>query len=597
MSKRQFLRRFEVSPKVGLAPGWLGAAAVLAGLAGLLICGVLPWPATAARGAQSAASTLAATDALPDLEQRLAKWKHVNMRFDDSTLSVRERQLLHKLIAACRQLESIYWRQSDAPGLALYKALADGSTAVGPPPTAATLRRLLWINGSRWDLLDENRPLAGTEPMPPGRGLFPPGLTRQQIDAYVAAHPAARKGIYDEHTVIRKQDDKLVAVPYHTAYREFLAPAAQDLRDAAALSDDPAFAKFLRLRAAALLSDDYYASDLAWLDMVNPKFDLIYAPYETYLDDLLGVKTSYGAAVLIRNDTESAKLAVFQKYVPDIQDALPLPPADRPSKRGHVAPMEVMDSPFRAGDLRHGYQAVADNLPNDPRVHELKGSKQIFFKNFMDVRVNDIILPLAQRVMRRDQAVKASADGYLAGVMMHEICHGLGPAYAHPAGKRMDIRAAVGPVYSGLEEAKADATGMFGLAWLVAHGALPQARLEEYYVSYVAGIFRTVRFGTAEPHSRAEMMELNFLTQKGAVSRDPASGLYAIDFARIPGAFAALTLELLQIEATGDRARAEAWFAKYSTMPPELKTTLGRAAGLEVDIDPHDWFAEAQQVE
>ncbi len=600
MSKRQLVRRYELFSKARPAPGRPGAAVKVAGIAavaGLAICGVLAWPATAARGAQSAATTLAATEALPDLEQRLAKWKHVNMAFDESALSLRERQLVHKLIAACRQLESIYWRQSDATGLALYKALAEGSTAVGPPPTAATLRRLLWINGSRWDLLDENRPLVGAEAMPPGRGLYPPGLTRQQIEAYAAAHPAARKAIYDEHSVIQKQGEKLVAVPYHSAYHEFLAPAAQDLRDAAALSDDPAFARFLRLRAAALLSDDYYASDLAWLDMVNPKFDLIYAPYETYLDDLLGVKTSYGAAVLIRNDTESAKLAVFQKYVPDIQDALPLPAADRPSKHGHVAPMEVMDSPFRAGDLRHGYQAVADNLPNDPRVHELKGSKQIFFKNFMDIRVADVILPLAQRVMRRDQAVKASGEGYLAAVMMHEICHGLGPAYARRNGKQEDIRAAVGPIYSGLEEAKADVTGMFGLAWLVAHGALPQARLEEYYVSYVAGIFRTVRFGTAEAHSRAEMMEFNFLSEKGAVSRDAATGLYAVDYARIPGALAALTLELLQIEATGDRARAEAWFAKYSTMPPELKATLGRAAGLEVDFDPHDWFAEAQQVQ
>lgn len=572
-------------------------------MAGLAASAVAPRPAAAAhRGAQGgaaapAASALVTAPLAPDLDQRLAKWKQVEMQFDESALSERERRLVRSLVSACRHLESIYWRQSDEAGLALYKELAGGATAVGPPPVAATLRRLLWIDGSRWDLLDGDRPLIGSEPMPPGRGLYPPGLTRQQIEAYVAAHPASRQALYDEHTVIRRQGAGLVTVPYHVVYRAFLAPAAHDLTEAAGLTDDPAFARFLRLRAAALLSDDYYESDLAWLDMVNPKFDLIFAPYETYLDDVLGVKTSYGAAVLVRNESESAKLAAFQKYVPDLQDALPLAPADRPSKRGHVAPMEVMDSPFRAGDLRHGYQAVADNLPNDPRVHERKGSKQIFFKNFMDARVADIILPLAQRVMRRDQAVKASAEGYLAAVMMHEICHGLGPSYARRPSGRMDIRAAVGPVYSGLEEAKADVTGMFGLAWLVAQGALPRARLEEYYASYVAGIFRSVRFGTAEAHSRAEMMEFNFLSEQGAVRRDPASGLYAIDFARIPGALAALTRELLEIEATGDRARAEAWFARYGTMPADLRATLGRAADLEVDLDPHDAFAEARQVE
>jgi hypothetical protein len=459
-------------------------------------------------------------------------------------------------------------------------------------PDTSALRRLLWINGSRYDLLDENRPFVGKRPAPPGRALYQEGVTRQEIGAWVAAHPVARQGIYDEHTVVRRQGGELVAVPYHVAYREFLEPAARDLREAAALAD-PAFANFLRLRAAALLDDDYYRSDLAWLDLVNPKFDLIFAPYEVYLDDLLGVKTSYGAAVLIRNQAESAKLAVFQKYVPDLQDALPLAPQDRPSKRGRVASIEVMDSPFRAGDLRHGYQAVADNLPNDPRLHQRKGSKRIFFKNFMDARVQDVILPVAKRLMRRDQAAKASAGGYLAVVMMHEISHGLGPAFAHLEGQQLDIRAAIGPVYSGLEEAKADVTGMFGLAWLVAHGALPKERLEEFYCSYVAGIFRTVRFGTGEAHGRAEMMELNFLVEQGAIGRDPQSGLYGIDFAKIPQALATLTGELLRIEATGNRRRAEAWFARHGAMPAELKSALAAAADVPIDLDPRGSFDEA----
>ena len=210
---------------------------------------------------------------------------------------------------------------------------------------------------------------------------------------------------------------------------------AKALREAAALSPDPAFANFLRLRADALLTDDYYKSDLAWLDLKDPKFDVIFAPYETYLDDLLGVKTSYGASVLIRNEEESRKLAVYQKYVPEIQDALPLAAADRPSKRGHLTPMEVMDAPYRAGDLRHGYQAVADNLPNDPRIHQEKGTKKIFFKNFMDARVKYVILPIAQKLMPPDQAAKASGEGYLAGTLLHEICHELGPAFARRNGE------------------------------------------------------------------------------------------------------------------------------------------------------------------
>lgn len=567
-------------------------------------------PAASAAARSPAVALPAPGDLAPDLEQRLAKWKPVAMPWHSAGLSARERQLVEKLVEACRQLESIYWRQSDPQALALYKAMAPVASgapgAPGPPGSSAVagnaaapraaalraLRRLLWINGSRYDLLDENRPLVGKQPAPPGRALYPEGASRQEIEAYIAAHPAARNAIYDEHAVLRREGGKLVAVPYHVAYRELLVPAARALREAAALSGDPAFANFLRLRATALLDDDYYASDLAWLDLPNPKFDVIFAPYEVYLDDLLGVKTSYGAAVLIRNEAESAKLAVFQKYVPDLQDALPLMPPDRPSKHGRVAPMEVMDSPFRAGDLRHGYQAVADNLPNDPRVHERKGSKRIFFKNFMDARVHDVILPVAKRLMRPDQAAKASAGGYLAAVMMHEISHGLGPAFARRGGQQVDIRAAIGPAYSGLEEAKADVTGMYGLAWLMEHGALPKQRLEEYYCSYVAGIFRTVRFGTGEAHGRAEMMELNFLVEQGAIGRDPKSGRYVIDFAKIPGVIASLTREVLQIEATGNRRRAETWFTKYGAMPPDLRSALAAAADVPVDLDPHGSFDE-----
>jgi hypothetical protein len=306
---------------------------------------------------------------------------------------------------------------------------------------------------------------------------------------------------------------------------------------------------------------------------------------------LLGIKTSYGAAVLVRNEAESRKLAVFQQYVPDIQEALPLEAADKPSKKGHATPMEVMDAPFRAGDLRHGYQAVADNLPNDPRIHEKVGSKKIFFKNFMDARVSYVILPVAKKLMQPEQAAKASAEGYLAAVMMHEICHGLGPAFARVGGKQMDIREAIGPPFSGLEEAKADVTGMFGLQWLVEHGALPKERLEEYYASYVAGIFRTVRFGTGEAHGRAEMMEFNYLTEQGAITRD-AGGRYVIDYAKIGSALASLTKELLTIEATGDRARAEGWFKKYETMPDHLAKALQSTSDVPVDIDPLVPFSE-----
>jgi len=539
-----------------------------------------------------AAVSLDPSQVAPDIAQRLARFQKVEMPFTYAGMSARDRRVLDEMIAACRDLENIFWRQNDPANVALYNSLA-GAT----DPKLRDARHYLWINGSRFDLLNHNEPFIGSEPMPPGRSLLPKGLTRDEIEAYVKAHPKEKKAIYDERTVVEiagRNPLRLKTTPYHVKYKQWLVPAARHLRNAAAASDDKAFANYLRMRATALLTDDYYPSDLAWVRLKDPKFDLIFAPYETYLDDLLGIKTSYGASVLVRNETESAKLAVFKKYVPDIQDALPLAAEDRPSKKGLESPMEVMDAPFRAGDLRHGYQAAADNLPNDPRIHEKVGSKKIFFKNFTDARVNYVILPVAKLIMRPDQAAQASGEGYLAAVMMHEICHGLGPAFARKGGQHVDIREAIGPTYSGLEEAKADVTGMFGLKWLVDHGALPKERLEEYYASYVAGIFRTVRFGTAEAHGRAEMMEFNYLSEKGAITR-AASGRYVIDYAKMPDTLAALAKELLEVEATGDRARAEAWFNKYDKMPADLRSALDAANNVPVDIDPLIPFKEGVQ--
>ena len=539
-----------------------------------------------------AAVSLDPSQVAPDIAQRLARFQKVEMPFTYAGMSARERKEVDEMIAACRDLENIFWRQNDPENIALYNSLAKTTD-----PKLRDARHYLWINGSRYDLLNHNEPFIGSEPMPPGRSLLPKGLTRDEIEAYVAAHPKEKKAIYDERTVVEiasRNPLRLKTTPYHVKYKQWLVSAARHLRNAAAASDDKAFANYLRMRATALLTDDYYPSDLAWVRLKDPKFDLIFAPYETYLDDLLGIKTSYGASVLVRNETESAKLAVFKKYVPDIQDALPLSAEDRPSKKGLESPMEVMDAPFRAGDLRHGYQAAADNLPNDPRIHEKVGSKKIFFKNFTDARVNYVILPVAKLVMRPDQAAQASGEGYLAAVMMHEICHGLGPAFARKSGQHVDIREAIGPAYSGLEEAKADVTGMFGLKWLVDQGALPKERLEEYYASYVAGIFRTVRFGTAEAHGRAEMMEFNYLSEKGAITR-AASGRYVIDYAKMPDTLAALAKELLEIEATGDRARAEAWFNKYDKMPADLRSALDAANNVPVDIDPLIPFKEGVQ--
>src|SRR5581483_416847 len=358
----------------------------------LLITGQAKPQSSQGKPARSAAMRV-----VPDLEQRLAKYREVQMPFRPDGLSAPQKQMVLKLVEACRYLDDIYWRQVDPEGLDLYKSL-EGSTN----SEDLELRRFLWINGSHFDLLHGNQPFVNLSSSQ-GGGFYPSGITRQQIEDYVKAHQDKRAEIYSNTTIVRWKGKDLEGIPYHVAFRSFLERAAKALREAADLSPDEAFAKFLRMRADALLNDQYFDSDIAWLELKRPKVDVIFAPYETYNDDLLGVKATYGGAVMIRNEDESRRMETFQKYVADIQDALPIPERDRPSKHGLETPMEVVDSPFRSADLGHGYQAVADNLPNDPRIHELKGSKKMFFKNFMDARVNYIILPLARYMMPDEQ--------------------------------------------------------------------------------------------------------------------------------------------------------------------------------------------------
>ncbi|MGH9713684.1 MAG: Zn-dependent hydrolase [Candidatus Acidiferrales bacterium] len=548
--------------------------------------------------AASAASISSKLVVAPDLAQRVAKFQRVHMPFNSQSLTAREKKMVGKLVDAAGLLDCIFWRQSDPEGLKLYLSLAKSKDAQD-----MLLRRYLKINGGRFELINNQKPFVGTKSMPPGRGFYHltigsepwvilgPPEKFDEATGVLLRLATRNKALTDPYTVVTVTKSDFGAtltqsVPYHIEYQEFLKPMAKDLHEAADLSDDPAFAKFLRLRADALLTDDYYASDVAWLELQNPKFDISFAPMEVYLDGLLGVKTSYGASVMIRNEEESRKLAVYQKYVPELQDALPLAPEDKPSKHGHQTPMEVMDAPYRAGDLLHGYQAVADNLPNDPRIHEEKGSKKLFWKNFMDARVNYVILPLAKRMMRADQAQMASGEGYLADTIMHEIAHELGPVYARTPNGKVDIREALGPRFSGLEEAKADVVGQFCLQWLVDHGAYPKEKLEGVQTSYVAGIFRTVRFGVAEAHSAGEMMQFNYFVEQGAIRRDASTGLYEVVFDRMPAAITSLAKELLEQEATGDRARSDAWFKKYGSMPTDLSALLAKTSDIPVDIDP-----------
>jgi hypothetical protein len=510
------------------------------------------------------------------LATRLAKWKPFDIASPNG-LTTREEALVKKLVEAAKHLEAIYWKQSDPEGLKLYRSLACKRER------AEELRKLLMVHGARFDLLDHNRTFVGGGEQPVGKGLYAAGITQEQLERYAVEHPTQKARLYSPYTIVKRNGDRLQTMPYHKVYKKHLQPAAKALREAASWSDDPKFAAFLRLRADALVTDRYRKSDFAWLELEDPKFDIVFGPYEVYLDHILGVKTAYGAVIGMRNAAETEKLRSYQLHIAEIQESLPLAAEDKPSKRGLRAPMEVMDTLYRAGEIRHGYVAVATNLPNDPEVHQLKGSKRIFFKDFIDARLQHVLLPLAQRFLRPDWAAKANSDAYSAVLVMHEIGHGIGPTFARVQGKHITIPEALGPIYAALEESKATVVGLYGLAWMAERGILSSKQLDQYYASALAGTFRAVRFGTAEAHGRAQLMEFNYLREHGALKSN-AEGLLFVDMERMPAVIAQLAKELLEIEASGDRQRAEALFARFGTMPPDFKAAFNSASDIPVDV-------------
>jgi len=519
-----------------------------------------------------------------DLARRIAQWQTVEMPFRSQGLTPREVRMIAKLADAARQLESIYWRQSDPYALTLHAQLKGSGAA-----RDQQILRYLFLNGGQYDLLDGNRSFLTREAAPAGRALYPEGATRESVASYSSAHPDARAELTSPYTMVRAMGSELVGLPYRSAFRAPLLEAARDLREAAADSDDAPFHAFLAARADALLSDDYHASDLLWLALRSPRIDLIFGPSRTSLDHLLGVKTNYGAAILIRDDEESRKLALISPYLAQIQQSLPLPAEDKPALADRGS-MEVADSPFRTGDFLHGDQALAVTLP----IGTDAGARTIFFRNFADAEFRAVIQPQARRMIDPSQSGEATAGGYLTSIELLELGRDLGPAAARVNASPLPIAEAFGPIYARLDEAKADVAGMYATQWLIAHNGLPPAREHELDVCYLARLLHAVRLlGSIDARNRARLMEFNYLVEQGAIvshegnrSRGTARVVFALDYAKLPAAIASLTRELLAMEATGDRLRAEQWFARYGSVSSPLRASLESTRDIPLEIFP-----------
>ena len=518
------------------------------------------------------------------IDKYLAQYSPYEMKFDASGYSEKEKMLLKKLLEAASYLDTIYWLQTSKVGMQLKESLAKEEGE-----QSKKLLRLVTRNGGPFELLNEYATFTGDQKYYPGDEFYPRGMTAEQFDAYTKNLPDDRKQQFmSPYTVIREDGNGgYKTVPFHAEYKEYIAPIARLLNEAADLAENESFAKFLRLKAKALQTDDYFEADLAWIDMEGSKFDIVFGPFETYADGIKGVKAKYEASIEVVDQEESKKLEIYKSYLKDMEENLPIPPEYKSEVKGLTAQFVIVRDIMRKGEAITGYQAVATNLPNDPAVHEKKGTKKTFWKNMFEARFNTIIKPVSMRLIDPSQQQYLSADGFFQVVLMHEICHAVGPRTVKVGPKKgMAANAAIGPEYSPLEEEKADIAGLHSLAMLIDKGVIDKSREREFYTSFLGSMFRSIRFGLNEAHGKAAAIELNYLVKQGSILYDQGTKRWSIDYSKIRDGVKALANELLVLEGNGDGDKVKEFFDRWKVMTPELQASLDAVKDIAIDVLP-----------
>jgi hypothetical protein len=516
---------------------------------------------------------------VPDIEQRLAKFSPTPLDADLSALSAEDRKVLDLLIQAADSMSEIFLRQVWTGNPALRQEL---QAANGKGVEAA--REYFAINFGPWDRVDGLKPFIGTKPHPEGAGYYPEDMTKQEFDAWVEQHPGDRASFLSGTTVIRRNGSGLQAVPYSQEYRELLQPAAKLLREAAAVTGNASLKRFLELRAKAFETDDYYESDMAWMDL-DSVIEVTIGPYETYEDGLYGYKEAFEAFVTVNLPKESSALALYKKRLPWLESNLPIPDEHKNPNRGTDSPIRVVDAVVTTGDTLAGVQTLAFNLPNDERVREAKGSKNVLMRNAMRAKYDKILVPIAERVIAQDQVKNVDFDAYFNEILHHELSHGLGPGTIVKNGKKTEVRLELKDLYSTLEEAKADVMGIYNILALMERGEMKGEMRQTLETTYIAGLFRSARFGVHEAHGQGVTAQFNYLMEKGALAVDE-QGRFRVIPEKFPAGIRDLLHDMLMLQAKGDYEGTKAFLDKYGQAQPSLLKAIDRLGDVPVDIRP-----------
>ncbi len=508
----------------------------------------------------------------PDIEKQASELVFVNMAESPlaSTLSKSEQAVLSKLILAASYMDAAYWQQVAPDCEVLFNDLKGES---GSQAKAAAL--LMNANYGKWNRFRNFEPFIGTTPRPMGSYVYPEDLTKDELNAYLEAHPEQKDALLDPYTVVRRKGKELVAIPYHQAYSVYVLPAAKLLEDAADLSENLSLSTYLRAEANALRTDDYFEADMAWIDL-DGVLDISIGPIETYDDQLAGVKTFYKANVMLVDHGKAAELSNYKSTAPQLQARLPVDPQFKPDQTGTMMPLEMVDDVRRSGQGRAVMEAVAFSLPNDPRVWKAKGSKKVMMGNYLDMRRKTVLEPLAKLVLDPEASATMDAHAYVTWVLMHEISHTLGPRNALVDGKKLSLREALREHYSPIEEGKADIGGLYNLPYLMERGIV-RGSLEAHYVGYLAEALRSIRFGMGSAYGIIRTAAWNYLTDKGALRYEPKTRRYILDTDKMTAAVKELLTMMLEFEGKGDYEGAGKFIDTYARVRPELQELLNEA--------------------
>ncbi len=540
---------------------------------------------------------------LDELQTMTARYAPTPINVDTSKLSPGDKQALAKLVAAARIVNDLFMKQFWSDDLATWeKVKADES------PLGKARAHYYWINKGPWSALDEQMAFLPDVPerKPLGANFYPEDMTKVEFETWVKTlSPKEQEEATGFFTVVRRDaNKKLKLVPYSQEYRSDLEKIAALLKDASKATDNASLKKFLDTRAAALLSNNYYESDVAWMDLDAP-IDVTFGPYETYNDELFNYKAAFETYVTLKDEAESNKLKAFTAHLQEIENNLPEDPKVSNPKLGAAAPIRVVNSVFSSGDGDHGVQTAAYNLPNDERVVHEKGAKRVMLKNIQEAKFNKVLLPIADKMLTKDARGDVAFEPFFTHILAHELMHGLGPQVVTIDGKKTSPRQQLKELYSSIEEAKVDATGLFALQYMMDNakrmkleGVLgsDEKAMRQLYTTFLASAFRSLRFGITEAHGKGMAFQFNFLVEKGGFVQNP-DGTYSVDYKKIKGAVRDLTNTLLTLEANGDYAAAKKMLDELVVIRPETQKALDSLKDIPVDIEPQWTTADSLKAE